>query len=369
VNEDKASRYQRLKRLASLAGTAAGALFLLVFVVTGLSASLRDAAGSSTILYTIALVLLAELLHVPFGLYHELALERRYGLSTQSLWKWWWDQAKGAALSLVFGIGAALIVIVLQRWSADWWWLLGALCFGLILIGLTQIAPVVLLPMFCEVKPLERASLVARLMALAERAGTRTLGVFEWRLSDRTRKANAALAGIGATRRILLSDTLLADHTDDEIEVILAHELGHHVYRDMWSGIALEAGRILAGFYVADLALTRFAGSFGLAGRGDAAALPLLLLAAGAVSLVLTPLFNALSRAHERRADRYALEMTGNVDAFVTAMKRLGARNLAEERPSRLVQILFYTHPPTAARIDAARRWKATSGPPPAATY
>ena len=183
------------------------------------------------------------------------------------------------------------------------------------------------------------------------------MGVFEWRLSDKTKKANAALAGIGQTRRIIISDTLLAEHSDDEIEVILAHELAHHVHRDIWKGIALETILIALGFYLADAVLARLAMSFGLTGKGDVAVLPLLLLAAGAVSLALMPVANAFSRAYERRADRYALEMTRNVPAFVSAMKRLGAQNLAEEHPSRLVQILFYTHPPISARIDAAQAW------------
>ncbi len=142
-----------------------------------------------------------------------------------------------------------------------------------------------LLPLFYDFKPLERPALADRLVALAERAGARVLGVFEWRLSDRTRKANAALTGIGRTRRILLSDTLLAEHSDDEIEVILAHELAHHVHRDIWTGIALEAALILAGFYLANVALMTFAGSFELMGKADVAALPLLVLAAGAVSI------------------------------------------------------------------------------------
>jgi STE24 endopeptidase len=217
------------------------------------------------------------------------------------------------------------------------------------------------MPLFYDIRPLERAPLAERLVALADRAGACVLGVFEWRLSDRTRRANAALAGIGHTRRILLSDTLLAEHTDDEIEVILAHELAHHVYRDIWSAIALQSALILVGFYLADRVLELFAGSFGLMGKGDVAGLPLLVLAAGAVSLALMPLFNAFSRAHERRADHYALELTRNADAFVTAMKRLAAQNLAEENPSRLVQVLFYTHPPTAARVAAARAWASQS--------
>lgn len=368
ANEEKAARYHRLGRRAAVLGTLAGVVLLVVLLVTGASALLRDGAaaianGSFLItvgLYTACLVLLSELVQLPFSLYQELALERRYGLSTQPMGKWWRDQLKGTALALVFGVVAALIVLSLLRWMPGYWWLVGAVCFCAILIGLAQLAPVVLLPLFYDFKPLEHAALANRLVALAERAGARVIGVFEWRLSDRTRKANAALTGIGRTRRILLSDTLLAEHSDDEIEVILAHELAHHVYRDIWTGIALEAGLILAGFYLADIVLANFADSFGLTGKTDVAALPLLLLTAGALSLALLPFFNAFSRAHERRADRYALEMTRNVSAFVTAMRRLAAQNLAEEQPSRLVEVLFHTHPPTAARVAAAHAWAKT---------
>lgn len=367
MNEDKATRYHRLKRRASLAGTALGALLLLLLLVTGASTALRDAAAAiaggfflpTVIIYVALLALANEALRLPLALYQELALERRYGLSTQPMGKWWIDQAKGCGVTLVLGAVAAPIVLALLRWSPDRWWLIAAAIFAVLLIGLAQLAPVILLPIFYTFTPLQRPELAARLVALAERAGARVLGVFEWRLGDRTRKANAALTGIGRTRRILISDTLLAEHSDDEIEVILAHELAHHVYRDIWSGIALEAALILAGFAVADALLTRVGGSLGLSGKADIAGLPLLLLAAGGVSLLLMPVFNLLSRAHERRADRYALEMTRNADAFVTAMKRLAAQNLAEERPSRMVEVLFYTHPPTGARIAAAHAWAA----------
>jgi STE24 endopeptidase len=289
-----------------------------------------------------------------------VTLERRYGLSTQSTARWWRDHLKAGLVTLVFGLVAAVVVVSLIRWDPARWWILAAAAFTAILVVLVQLAPVMLLPLFYEFKPLEREALVTRLVSLAGRAGARVMGVFEWRLSDKTKKANAALAGIGRTRRIIISDTLLAEHSDDEIEVILAHELAHHVHRDIWKGIAFETILIALGFYLADLVLTRFADAFGLMGKGDVAALPLLLLAGGAVSLALMPLANALSRAHERSADRYALEMTKNVPAFVSAMKRLGAQNLAEEHPSRIVQILFYTHPPVTARIDAAHAWAAT---------
>jgi STE24 endopeptidase len=231
-----------------------------------------------------------------------------------------------------------------------------------VVVALTQLAPVLLLPLFYDVKPLDRKALAARLGALADRAGAPVLGTFEWRLSDRTKKANAALAGLGRTRRILLSDTLLADYSDDEIEVILAHELAHHVHRDIWRAIVFETLLIALGFFVADRTLTAWAGAFGAMGKADIAALPLLMLAMGAVSLALMPLRNGLSRSHERRADRYALGLTRNVEAFVTAMKRLAAQNLAEDEPSSLVEALFHSHPSTSARISAARSFKLNPG-------
>lgn len=365
MNEDKSARYHRLRRRASITSTVVGVAFLIAFVGTGASGALRayveSIAGTSFLLtialYVVLLGLLNEAISLPFAFYQGVTLERRYGLSTQTTARWWVDQAKAGLLALVFALLGAVIVCSLIRWDPDRWWVLAAAIFTLVMVGLVQLAPVLLLPLFYEFKPLDRDALVQRLVALATRAGARVMGVFEWRLSDKTKKANAALAGIGRTRRIIISDTLLAEHSDDEIEVILAHELAHHVHRDIWKGIALETLLIALGFYLADAVLARFSHSFGLHGKDDVAALPLLLLAAGGVSVALMPVANALSRAHERRADRYALEMTKNVPAFVSAMKRLGAQNLAEEHPSRLVQILFYTHPPISARIEAAHAW------------
>ena len=364
ANEDKATRYHRLQLRASIAATASGAALLLLLIASGRSAALRSWITSHTnsfplmvTAYVVATFLLYEFVQLPFAYYQGVVLERRYGLSTEMSWHWWTNHVKAAALGLVLAIGAALLVVALIRWNPDDWWMLAAAAFVGILVVLAQVAPVLLLPLFYDIKPLERPELAQRLMRLADRAGARVLGVFEWRLSDRTRKANAALAGIGRTRRILLSDTLLAEHSDDEIEVILAHELAHHVHRDIWAGIALETVLITLGFLAADRALAAVTGFFGLAGKGDVAALPVLLLAAGAVSILLLPVANGVSRAHERRADRYALRLTANAPAFISAMKRLAAQNLAEERPSRVVEVLLHSHPSTQSRIDAAQEW------------
>ncbi len=366
ANEDRATRYHRLHRRASLAGTGASALFLVAFLASGASAALRNVASSASgglfyaalALYVAAVAAAHDLIQLPFNFYQGVTLERRYGLSTQTTARWWRDHLKAWAIGLVLALAAAILTWSFLRWSPEWWWAANAAAFALILVLLAQLAPVLLLPLFYEITPLDRPALSARLLALAERAGTPVLGVFEWRLSDRTRKANAALTGIGPTRRILLSDTLLAEHSDDEIEVILAHELAHHVHHDLWSAIAFEGALIALGFYLADQVLEMFVGWFGLDGKGDIASLPLLVLAVGGVSLVLVPFSNAFSRAHERRADRYALTMTRNADAFITAMRRLASQNLAEERPSPAVEMLFHSHPSTSARIAAAEAWR-----------
>jgi STE24 endopeptidase len=220
---------------------------------------------------------------------------------------------------------------------------------------------VLLLPLFFRFRPLDRPELRARLERLAASAGARVMGVFQWDLGEKTVKANAALAGLGRTRRILIADTMLDQYSDDEIEVVLAHELAHHVHRDIWRGIVVEAVLVLTGFYAADRALRQFGPLIGVEALGDPAGIPLLLLAAGAVSVLLMPVALALSRRLERRADRFALELTRNPAAFATAMRRLGAQNMAEERPSRLVQWLFYSHPPLEERIERALRWRPAS--------
>jgi len=360
LNEDKASKYHRLRRRADLLGTVAAAVVLLGLTITNGGAQLREAAGGSggaltVVVMAVFLLLILQIVEFPFAFYQGHVLEHRYGLSTQTRRHWLADHAKGSALGTVLAIaGTSIVFFALRQWPDAWWWICAAI-FAVATVGLAQLAPVLLLPIFYKFKPLDRPALVERLLSLATRARTDVVGVFEWVLSGHTRKANAALAGMGRTRRILLSDTLLADYSEDEIEVILAHELAHHVHRDLWRGIAVQAVALLAGFYVADQILRRLVEPMRWHGMSDAAALPALMLIAGISSFLLMPLANAFSRAQERAADRYALSTTQNVDAFVTAMKRLSQQNLAEEYPSPLVRWLFYSHPPIRERIEAAR--------------
>ncbi len=373
MNEDKATRYQRLKRFTSIAAVVWAVALLGGSLATGLTLSLRDTAaaisgrlvpsawqaGGTVLVYVVLLTLLNEIGSLPLSLYSGLILERRYQLSNETFTGWMADQAKSLAVGLVLGSGAAGLVYWCIRLSPDRWWLAAGAAFALILVGMTNLAPIVLLPLFYSIKPLGREVLRARLLALADRAGARVLGAYEWGLAEKTKKANAALAGVGGTRRILVSDTMLAEYSDDEIEVVLAHELAHHVHGDIWKGILFESLLVLGGFFVASEVLHRSASRIGLSGVDDVAGLPLLVLTAGGVSLMMVPVAHAMSRAFERSADRFALDLTRNPGAFVSAMRRLGAQNLAEEHPSKIVQLLFYSHPPIRERIAAAQAFKA----------
>ncbi len=371
MNEDKSVRYHRLTRRAAALSICWSAGFLGVLLASGASIYIRRLAGGAggtaaaalvVALYVLVVIPLHEAVALPLAWYRSFVLERRYGLSAESAATWAWDHAKALAISTVIGLAGAELVYLSLRLFPGWWWAISAAGFVLATIVLATAAPVVLLPLFYRFKPLEREELQSRLVALSARAGVPVLGVYEWGLGEKTRRANAALVGTGRTRRILVSNTLLAHYTDDEIEVILAHEIGHHVHHDIRKGLALEAVLALGAFAGAARALDLAWAPLGLSSPADVAGLPLLLLAAGAVSLAATPAVNAMSRANERRADRFALDVTRRPAAFVSAMRRLAAQNLAEERPSAVVRLLFHTHPPIDQRIALARTFERVSG-------
>jgi STE24 endopeptidase len=370
VNEDKAIRYHRLKRRCGVFSMAASAFMLAGLLASGASSGLRviaerlahDPPGQfsfmSTALYVVLLAAVLETIELPLAFYRSFLLEQRYGLSSEPAGTWVRDHAKAVALTIVLGVAGTEVVYVAMRWWPAWWWLGSAAVFAVAMGGLANIAPVLLLPIFYRVTPLDHESLRARLVSLSRRAGVPVLGVYEWGLGEKTRRANAALVGTGATRRIIVSDTLLAEYSEDEIEVILAHELAHHVHRDILRGLLVESALLLVAFGTAAAALGALWLEMGLRSPADIAGLPLLLLAAGGTTAAATPGVHALSRRTERRADRYALSLTRQPGAFISAMRRLAAQNLAEERPSRAVLWLFHTHPPIEQRIDAAKAFR-----------
>jgi STE24 endopeptidase len=322
----------------------AGGIWIAVLAVTGWGSRLP-------LVGFVAVIALGwELVTFPFAAYGSFILERRYGLSSESFRVWLGDHLKALGLVLAMTEVGAFAMYEAMRLAGSAWWVVTAAVFAAAGVLLSRVTPVLLLPLFYQFRPLDREGLRDRLIVLSRRAGVPVLGIFEWGLGEKTTRANAALVGAGRTRRILVSDTLLKDYTDDEIEVILAHEIGHHVHHDLWTALALETGIVAVALLTAHLTLT----AGGLA-PSNVGALPWLVLIVGAVSLALSPLGNAWSRHNERRADRFALTLTGQNTPFISAMRRLGAQNLAEERPARLVRWFFHTHPTIEERIAAAR--------------
>ena len=378
MNEDKAARYHRLRRRSVVLAAAWSVVLLSGLLLTGLSHLIRDgsAAVAAVLLLPVILqgpvtvigwIVIVGAMHeagaLPFACFGGFVLERRYELSRQSLAGWAREHIKALGVGLVVGVAAGVFVYGLLAAVPGAWWPIAWLGSLAVAVALAWAAPVVVLPLFFRLAPITDDTLRRRLLALASRLGVPAVDVFEWRLSDRTSRANAVLTGLGRTRRILVSDTLVSDYDGDQIEVILAHELAHHVHRDVWRGLAFEAVLTGVALWAASRVLPVAVGPLGLRGADDVAGAPVLVLTLMAVSFLMRPAANALSRMSERRADRLALETTQNGDAFISAIRRLGTRHLAEDAPSPLVRMFFHTHPPIADRIASARAWQARQRP------
>ena len=355
--------YHRLRRTLGVLGFVADAGTLLVLLLTGWTLALRDFAERWTgqaslalLIYLIAMGLISLMVSLPFDFLKGFWLEHRFKLSNLTFRGWAWDQLKGLAVGGGLALLAAQFVYATLRHWPGYWWLIAGAAFLFFFVVLANLAPILILPLFFKFKPLENQALVERLLELSQRAGTRVRGVFEWKLSEKSKKANAALLGLGNTRRIIISDTLLENFREEEIEAVLAHELGHHVRRHLLQKLALQAATTFVGFYLADQVLRRWDEFFGFRGLADFANLPLLILTGTALALVLMPLVNMHSRWCERQADAYALASIRDRDAFVAALERLAELNLAERQPPAWIEFLFHSHPSLQKRILFAQR-------------
>ena len=365
--QEQAKEYARIRRRLMLGDLALAGVYAIIWLMTGWSIDLRNNLLGLTTnewLVVAGFVLIFGgiyfLIDLPLGYYSGFILPHRYDLSTQSLKGWIGDQVKGVLVGGVLGLVVIEIVYFVLRISPSLWWLWAGLILLFFNIILANLAPVLLMPLFFKFVPLEEehADLVARLINLTERAGTRVRGVYKFDMSRRTKAANAAIAGLGNTRRIILGDTLINEFTSDEIETVLAHELGHQVHRDIPIGILVDSVITLGGLYLASLVLEWGVVVFGFESISDVAAMPLLALVIGVYGLVTMPLGNAYSRQRERRADEYALKVTGKGAAYASALTRLANQNLADADPEPWVEILLYSHPALNKRIAKAENYQ-----------
>ncbi|MBN1991708.1 MAG: M48 family metallopeptidase [Anaerolineae bacterium] len=366
--QQKAKEYAHLSRRLFVVELILGAVYVIFWIVSGLSPWLRDqvqgvttATWLSVPLFALGFGLPYAVLTAPLDYYSGFVLPHQYEQSTQSLKDWLIDKLKSILIGGVLGVIVLEIIYWLLTIAPQTWWLWAALAMLGLTIILGNLAPVLIFPLFYKYQPLADEALVDRLTRLAEKAGDRVKGVYAFDLSSKTVAANAALMGLGHTRRIIIGDTLLESFSPDEIETVLAHELGHHVHKDLPLGILVQAGLTLIGFWLADLVMRWGLAVFGYSGITDPATLPLLIIALSVFGLVTMPLGNAWSRWREVKADTYALKITQKPQAFIDAMTRLANQNLAEAEPPAWVEFLLHSHPSINKRVTMAKNFSVES--------
>jgi len=361
--QEKAKKYAKARRYLTLADLAIAIIPLLLLVFGGLSKIL---AGAFTLplvpaaaLYIIILMVAYGVLSAPLGYYGGFVLPQRYGLANQGVAGWLGDRIKAGILTVALGVGIVAVSYWFITIQPQLWWLLAWGFVLLVSFILSFLAPIIIVPIFFKMKPLADTELKERLERLAERAGIRVGGIYTVEFSSKVTTANAALMGMGKTRRIALSDTLLDKYSPEEVEVIIAHELGHHKNRDFMRLFSWQAVILFVSFLLANIITRAVVAPLGFGGIDDIAALPLLVLVLAVLSLLLMPLSNTYIRGREWAADDFALRLTGQPQAFITMMTKLTDQNLAEARPGRWVERFLHDHPSYNSRLEHARYYLA----------
>ena len=365
-----AKRYEAIHNRLFLADIGATVVAIVLFLLLGLSTKLQlfiqdrmteNAFAVSAFYGIIVTILYYFIVLIPLH-YVDYRCEERFGLTRQSPAAWFYDEFKSMGINMVVLVGFLVLVYGLLRATAAYWWLWAAGAWTVFVVVATKLAPVLLIPIFYKKEPLADEELAERLRHLVERVQMSVVAVEKLGLGAKTAKANAMLAGLGGTKRVLLGDTLLQHFTPDEIETVLAHELGHHYHNHIWKMIAAGAVATFAGFFVASIVLRELVAALAdrllFSGMADVATFPILAAALLVMALITMPTTNAFSRALERQADHFALQLTRKPDAFISAMRRLAVQNLADTAPSPVVEALLYGHPSISRRIAAAERFR-----------
>ena len=370
--QQKAREYAKIRRRLSFLDLGIAAVGLLIVFVTGLDKWLRNAIQGISflswqpvqgwyplqiLLYFLLAILVYQFITLPLAYYSGFVLPHRYGISTMSLKSWINDLCKGFGLGLVLEVAAITLIYGLLAFQPLTWWLWVAIIMLFFSVIMANLAPILLFPLFYKFTPLPEGELTQRLLTLTQRANTKVRGIYSMQMSNKTTAANAALMGLGNTRRVVVGDTMIDRYTVDEIEVVLAHELGHHVHSDIWKLIISQSLLMLGGLYIANLILHEVVAAGLYRSLTDAATLPFFFLLTGVFSLIVMPISNSYSRLIEYQADEYALQSTHKVESFKSAMTRLANQNLAEIEPSPVVEILFHSHPSISKRLKHAEEF------------
>jgi STE24 endopeptidase len=360
-----AKEYSRRKIVIGIAGTVLFYLLTIAVVAFGISRQVEDIVGQLTsnayvrfLLFALILGLAELIVTFPLSFYSGYYLEHKYQLSNQSFRRWMWEGLKGMIVSIPIGVTILLaFYFCLKTFGSMWWLPVGIIMFVLSVV-LARLAPVLIFPLFYKFMPLEDGPMKTRILSICDKVGVAVEGIYTFDLSKNTKKANAAFTGIGKSKRIILGDTLVQSFTDDEVETVFAHELGHYKKKHIWLMMGFGTLSSFLGLFLTAWLYELSLPWFGFVRLDQIAALPLLTLWLGIYSLIATPLGNHFSRRQEYAADRYAVEITRKGKAFTDALTKLALINLADTAPHTLIEFLFHSHPSIEKRIQAVREMR-----------
>ncbi|MGA7721052.1 MAG: M48 family metallopeptidase [Ignavibacteriaceae bacterium] len=357
-----AKKYNKIKLIVAISKGIASFILILLFIASGCSLILqnylKEFFSNSYLLFILFIILTgtaAGVIFFPINYYTEYYIEHKYNLSNQTFFNWIWENTKTLLVSGVIGIPVLLLFFYSLNKFNLLWWLPFAIILFIISVILARVVPVFILPLFYKIIPVESEDLKNRIQALAKDAGINVENVYKFNLSKNTKKANAAFTGIGKSKRILLGDTLLEGYSADEIETVIAHELGHykmkHIIKNIIIGTASSFLTLFLIAYLYNLSLPWF----GFTSIVQIAAIPLLSLWAMIIGLILNPLSNLLSRKFEYEADEYAVKSTNKIETFISTLEKLTDQNLGDREPHPLVEWFFYSHPSIKNRVAALK--------------
>jgi STE24 endopeptidase len=310
----------------------------------------------TNVVYTIIAVFGFAACMFPLSYYSGHVLERHYELSKETFGEWFADFIKSLLIDLVLATVLFSVIYALLRWMPQWWWLFATVFYILFAVVISTLAPVIIMPLFHKFEPLEEGDLTEAVRAMMEEAGIKVVGVFKWGLEAKTNTANAAFAGIGRTKRIILGDTLLSGYSQEEIMAILAHEVGHYKNRDTLRLMFTSSILALIGFYVAHVCLVGLSGMLGFEAVYDVGAAPLFIFSLFVFSLISMPFANMHSRRREYAADAYAIDKMGTAETLISAFSKLADQNLSNKEPAAWAEVLLHSHPSISRRIERARK-------------
>ncbi len=364
----EAIRYQRAKNVHYFLDQGYTIVFLILFLFLGLSAFLRRQIEKMTkkrfwvvAFYTILFLILAFIVGFPSS-YYGFSLEHKFELSNQTFGAWFGEELLSLMVLAIIALIAVEGIYLALKKVPKTWWIYVSVVFIIFTVVLVNLAPVLIMPLFNVYTPLPQGELRDRLVSLSHKAHVKVEDIFTMDMSKQTKKANAMLTGLGNTKRIVLGDNLVKEFTTDEVEVVMAHEMGHNFFHHIWQGIFLSSVMAAIGFFIIHLTgpgiITRFRSRLKIDNMADVASLPLILLIFTLYGLVTMPVFPAFSRHMERQADKFAIDMTHENGAFITAMQKLSYMNLSDPNPSPIIEFLLYDHPPVSKRIKFAEEYK-----------